>query len=94
LTASKKFFFFLDSKRSGKINIKDLLNSKILAELISSRNNKTDEKNWFTAVSFMKIYNLYIRLDVDKDSMISKQELLAYKWGFTKIFIDRVFEES
>ena len=26
--------------------------------------------------------------------MISKEELQAYKWGLTKIFIDRIFEES
>ena len=26
--------------------------------------------------------------------MLSKLELLQYKWGLTKIFIDRVFEVS
>jgi len=42
----------------------------------------------------MKVYQLYVDLDKDKDSMLSKEELLNYKWGLTKILIDRVFEES
>ena len=32
LTAVRKFFFFLDPKRTGKIFIKDMLNSPILNE--------------------------------------------------------------
>ena len=33
LTAVRKFFFFLDQKRTGKIFIKDILKSKLLREL-------------------------------------------------------------
>ena len=32
ITAVRKFFFFLDPKRTGKIQIKDMLTSPILAE--------------------------------------------------------------
>ena len=37
ITAVRKFFFFLDPKKTGKIWIKDLLTSPILAELYELR---------------------------------------------------------
>jgi serine/threonine-protein phosphatase 2A regulatory subunit B'' len=37
ITAVRKFFFFLDPKRTGKIQIKDMLTSPILAELYELR---------------------------------------------------------
>jgi len=37
ITSVRKFFFFLDPKRTGKIQIKDMLTSPILAELYELR---------------------------------------------------------
>ena len=37
ITAVRKFFFFLDPKRTGRIYIKDILTSPILAELYELR---------------------------------------------------------
>lgn len=49
ITAVRKFFFFLDPKRTGKVFIKDLLTSPILAELYDLRQEVAPEEinlNW------------------------------------------------
>ena len=38
ISAVRKFFFFLDPKRTGRIYIKDMLTSPMLAELYELRN--------------------------------------------------------
>jgi len=50
ITAVRKFFFFLDPKRTGKIYIKDILTSPILAELYEMRQERINPEelaqNW------------------------------------------------
>ena len=47
ITSVRKFFFFLDPKKTGKIYIKDMLCSPILAELYDLRqyNEESESKN-------------------------------------------------
>lgn len=51
ITAVRKFFFFLDPKRTGRIYIKDMLTSPILAELYELRQekapNEESSQNWY-----------------------------------------------
>lgn len=42
MTAVKKFFFFLDTKKTGRIFIKDLIKSPILAEFYELKTEKVD----------------------------------------------------
>jgi len=97
ITAVRKFFFFLDPKRTGKIQIKDMLTSPILAELYELRqeslNMEDALQNWFSVQSSLRVYDQYLRLDIDKNGMLKKQELCRYSPGLTTIFIDRIFEE-
>ena len=96
LVAQRKFFFFLDPKRTGKIFINDIVTSPILTEFLEMKEKPlhTDTQlNWFSNVNFFKIYRKYIDLDHDKNGMLSKEELIRYKPGLTWIFIDRIFEE-
>jgi len=52
ITAVRKFFFYLDPKRTGKIMIKDMLTSPILAELYELRSQSMSLEdamgNWFS----------------------------------------------
>lgn len=41
----------------------------------------------------MKVYEKYLKLDIDHNGLLKKSELSRYSWGLTDIFIDRVFEE-
>jgi serine/threonine-protein phosphatase 2A regulatory subunit B'' len=97
ITAVRKFFFFLDPKRTGKIQIKDMLTSPILAELYELRqeslNMEDALQNWFSVQSSLRVYDQYLKLDQDKNGMLKKHELSNYSKGLTKIFIDRIFEE-
>ena len=41
----------------------------------------------------MKVYEKYLKLDIDHNGLLKKAELQKYQWGLTNIFIDRVYEE-
>jgi serine/threonine-protein phosphatase 2A regulatory subunit B'' len=97
ITAVRKFFFFLDPKKTGKIYIKDMLTSPILAELFELRQEKMSiedaMQNWFSVQSSLRVYETYLQLDNDHNGMLKKAELIKYSSGLTEIFIDRIFEE-
>lgn len=98
LVAQRKFFFFLDIKKTGKIYIKDLIASSILYEFLENKDRNINidssyNNNWFSYNNFLKIYRKYIELDKDRNGMLSKNELIRYGPGLTMIFIDRIFEE-
>ncbi|MCQ2821128.1 MAG: hypothetical protein MJ252_28035 [archaeon] len=100
LVAQRKFFFFLDPKRIGKIYINDIVSSSILSEFLEFNDkriqNLTQEEiaqNWFSIQNFWRIYKKYVELDKDKNGMLSKEELIKFSPGLTSIFIDRIFEE-
>ena len=66
ITAVRKFFFFLDPKKTGKIYIKDMLTSPILAELYDLRQEKTADElaqNWFSTQNAQRVYEAYLKLD-------------------------------
>jgi len=97
-TAVRKFFFFLDAKRTGRVWIRDLLSSQILPELYELRQEQSlgaaAESNWFSMQSALKVYGAYLYLDLDQNGMLSKAELSRFGSGMlTDVFIDRVFEE-
>jgi serine/threonine-protein phosphatase 2A regulatory subunit B'' len=97
ITAVRKFFFFLDPKRTGKIYIKNILTSPILAELYEMRQERVNPEdlaqNWFSVHSAMRVYEKYLKLDTDRNGLLRKSELIKYGWGLSEIFIDRIFEE-
>ena len=103
-TATRKFFFFLDPKRRGKIAIKDMLCSglNILDELheLKAEDWEEDEggggggANWFSSRNALRVYSDYLELDEDHNGMLSKSELISYGNGtLTHVFVNRVFQE-
>ena len=59
-TAVRKFFFFLDPLRTGKIRIQDVLACSFLDELLELRDQElakdVQEANWFSAPSALRVY--------------------------------------
>jgi len=97
-TAVRKFFFFLDPLRTGRIKIQDVLACSFLDDLLELRDEELSkemqESNWFSAPSALRVYGIYLNLDKDHNGMLSKTELSAYGTGtFTPVFLDRVFQE-
>lgn len=97
-TAVRKFFFFLDSLRTGRIRIRDVLACSFLEDLLELRDEETpkdaQETNWFSAPSALSIYGHYLNLDKDHNGMLSKGELAGYGSGtLTTVFLDRLFAE-
>ncbi|XP_003382540.1 PREDICTED: serine/threonine-protein phosphatase 2A regulatory subunit B'' subunit gamma-like [Amphimedon queenslandica] len=97
-TAVRKFFFFLDPLKTGRIKIQDILGCGFLDDLLELRDDdisvEAEEANWFSAQSALKVYGQYLSLDVDHNGMLNKSELARFGTGtLTKVFIDRIFQE-
>merc|ERR550534_1220180 len=97
-TAVRKFFFFLDPMRTGKIKIQDVLACSFLDDLLELRDNELpkdlQEANWFSAPSALRIYGQYLNLDLDHNGMLSQTELARYGTGtLTQVTIERIFQE-
>ena len=97
-TGVRKFFFFLDPLRTGKVRILDILACGFLDDLLELRDEElsktVQESNWFSAPSALRVYGQYLNLDKDHNGMLSKEELSHYGTGtLTNVFLDRVFQE-
>ncbi|XP_050404176.1 serine/threonine-protein phosphatase 2A regulatory subunit B'' subunit gamma [Patella vulgata] len=97
-TAARKFFFFLDPIKTGKIKIVDILTCSFLDDFLELRDEELSkefqESNWFSAPSALRVYGQYLNLDKDRNGMLSKEELARYGTGtLTDVFLDRVFQE-
>ncbi|XP_065196262.1 serine/threonine-protein phosphatase 2A regulatory subunit B'' subunit gamma-like isoform X1 [Sycon ciliatum] len=97
-SAVRKFFFFLDPLRTGKVKVQDIMSCKFLDELLQLRDDKltADQQrcNWFSAPHALRVYGQYLALDLDHNGMLSKQELMGYGTGtLSPVFVDRVFDE-
>ena len=97
-TAVRKFFFFLDPLKTGKIKIQDVLACSFLDDLLELRDQELSkdlqEQNWFSAPSALRVYGQYLNLDADHNGMLSMEELGRYGTGtLTKVFIERIFQE-
>ncbi|ETN63793.1 phosphatase 2 [Anopheles darlingi] len=97
-TTVRKFFFFLDPLRTGRIRIRDILTCSFLDDLLELRDEEipkdAQELNWFSAPSALSVYGHYLNLDKDHNGMLSKKELIGYGSGtLTPIFLERVFAE-
>ena len=97
MAATRKFFFFLDPKRTGRIYIKDMLTSTILAELYELRQERYSEEdlsqNWFSIQYSTALHNRFNKFDTDKNGFLKKEDLSKYSKGLSSIVIDRIFEE-
>uniref|UniRef100_A0A182NPK6 Serine/threonine-protein phosphatase 2A regulatory subunit B'' subunit gamma n=1 Tax=Anopheles dirus TaxID=7168 RepID=A0A182NPK6_9DIPT len=97
-TTVRKFFFFLDPLRTGRIRIRDVLTCSFLDDLLELRDEEipkdAQELNWFSAPSALSVYGHYLNLDKDHNGMLSRKELIGYGSGtLTPIFLERVFAE-
>ncbi|XP_014484205.1 PREDICTED: serine/threonine-protein phosphatase 2A regulatory subunit B'' subunit gamma-like isoform X2 [Dinoponera quadriceps] len=97
-TAVRKFLFFLDPLRTGRVRIQDILACSFLDDLLELRDEDLpkdlQEANWFSAPSALKVYGQYLNLDRDHNGMLNKEELAGYGTGtLTGVFLERVFQE-
>ncbi|XP_026750550.2 serine/threonine-protein phosphatase 2A regulatory subunit B'' subunit gamma-like [Galleria mellonella] len=97
-TAARKFLFFLDPLRVGRVRIRDVLSCSFLDDLLELREEdlpmELQEQNWFSAASALRVYGQYLNLDRDHNGMLSINELAGYGSGtLTQAFLQRVFQQ-
>ncbi|GBP79511.1 hypothetical protein EVAR_58522_1 [Eumeta japonica] len=97
-TAARKFLFFLDPLRVGRVRIRDVLSCSFLDDLLELREEdlpmELQEQNWFSAPSALRVYGQYLNLDRDHNGMLSIDELAGYGSGtLTRAFLQRVFQQ-
>lgn len=97
-TAARKFLFFLDPLRVGRVRIRDVLSCSFLDDLLELREEELpmelQEQNWFSAASALRVYGQYLNLDRDHNGMLSIHELAGYGSGtLTRTFLQRVFQQ-
>lgn len=97
-TALRKFLFFLDPLRTGRIRVQDILASGFLDHLVELRDENLpkdmQESNWFSAPSALRVYGQYLNLDKNHNGMLNKEELSGLGTGtLTSVFVERVFQE-
>lgn len=84
-TAVRKFFFFLDPPKRGKIKISTLCRSVIMYEFHRLRKNDSSDDTgppgidyyssaWFTLNSSIQVYASYLTLDKDQNGMLTMEE--------------------
>lgn len=85
VVAVRKFLFFLDTQRVGRVRILDVLACSFLDDLLELRDEELSkdlqEQNWFSAPSALRVYGQYLNLDRDHNGMLSQQELANYGSG-------------
>ena len=84
-TAVRKFFFFLDPLRTGKIKIQDVLACSFLDDLLELRDQELSkdlqDQNWFFVPSALRVHGQYLNLDANHNGMLSMEELGRYGTG-------------
>ncbi|KAB0803162.1 hypothetical protein PPYR_00132 [Photinus pyralis] len=96
-TAVRKFIYFLDGLRAGRVRILDILVCSFLDDLLELRDKEiskeVQEQNWFSAPSALRVYGQYLNLDRDHNGMLCQSELANYGSGtLTQPFVERVFQ--
>jgi serine/threonine-protein phosphatase 2A regulatory subunit B'' len=93
----RKFTFFHDKMRQGKLGINSIVFSPTLSELHELRDPDltVDQMytNWFSSEHTQRVYGDFLKMDADRNGMLNRQELARYRNGnLTKSFLDRVFQ--
>lgn len=106
-TSVRRFFFFLDSKRAHRINIKKLGHSTVMEELLYMKRLSQVQKdmspiqmstNWFSGNNAMKLYSIFVDLDKDKNGVLSIDEMMQFGGTpeepsqLTRAALEKIFE--
>ncbi|KAM7539403.1 hypothetical protein Aperf_G00000051650 [Anoplocephala perfoliata] len=95
-TVSRRFFFFLDPIRVGRVRICDILASGMLETLrdLDSTTEPQSTDNVFSLSSVRRVYDSYVELDRDKDGSLSREELIRMPTEIghiSRLFVDFFF---
>lgn len=103
-TCLRKFTFFYDKLKQGKMKVEQIVFSHVLSELLELRDPQLPyhiaTTNWFSSHSTLRVYsNLiihkgeFIKLDKNKNGSLSRLEMSKFKDGrLSDVFLDQLFD--
>eukprot|EP00602_Paraphysomonas_sp_CaronLab_P009085 CAMPEP_0185026688 /NCGR_PEP_ID=MMETSP1103-20130426/11010_1 /TAXON_ID=36769 /ORGANISM="Paraphysomonas bandaiensis, Strain Caron Lab Isolate" /LENGTH=626 /DNA_ID=CAMNT_0027560353 /DNA_START=56 /DNA_END=1936 /DNA_ORIENTATION=- len=95
LTVIARIFFKVNLSRTGRLSLREVRGSNIAAEFMHV-DEETDINRVVEYFSYEHFYVLYCRffeLDADKDSKLSRDDLLKYgEHALSEAIVDRVFQ--
>lgn len=75
MTVVRKFLFFLDAKRRGRVSVREMLAHPILHEFLELRRADVSARefrsNWFSLEHAEMLYLEYLELDADQNGAFS-----------------------
>jgi len=107
-TSARKFAFFLDPNRTGRIGLTHLISSSHFAhfqhvqerEKLSARDRaqapaqpNADPVRWFEPKTALKLYRVFAQLDVRKKARLRKEDFAKWNSGsLTTRFVDQLWQ--
>ncbi|GAB5353542.1 hypothetical protein AAMO2058_000044600 [Amorphochlora amoebiformis] len=107
-TSSRKFAFFLDPHRTGMVAVRRLVSSRHYAHYNDTKargllpeNERPDLSDtpdydptqWFEPKTALKLYGVFVKLDVRRANQLRKEEFAKWNQGsLTKLFVDQLWQ--
>jgi serine/threonine-protein phosphatase 2A regulatory subunit B'' len=95
LTVITRIFYKVNKSRTGKISLREIRNSNLVTEFMHV-DEETDINRvveYFSYEHFYVLYCKFFELDSDKDSKITREDLLKYsEHSLSEAIVDRIFQ--
>jgi serine/threonine-protein phosphatase 2A regulatory subunit B'' len=95
LTVITRIFYKVNTSRTGKISLREVRNSKLFAACMHV-DEETDINrvvDYFSYEHFYVLYCKFFELDTDKDSKLTRTDLLKYcEHSLSEAIVDRIFQ--
>lgn len=94
LTVITRIFYKVNTSRTGKISLREIKKSKLLNSFnhVDEETDINRVREYFAYEHFYVLYCRFFELDMDKDSKLTREDLMKYAdHGLSEPIVDRIF---
>ena len=95
LTVIVRIFYACNTSRTGRLTLKDVLSGDLFRAFmhVDEENDINRVRSFFSYEHFYVLYCRFFELDVDKDTKLTRDDMLKYgDHSLSDVIIDRVFQ--